>query len=51
MGSLKPAKPAKRRSGLLRMRLRPDRSARLARGPDVGDKRLQLLLAASNEKQ
>jgi hypothetical protein len=51
MAPFKPAKPAKRRGGLLRLRLRPDRSARVARAHDVGDKRLQLLLAASTEKQ
>jgi hypothetical protein len=51
MAPPKPANAAKRRSGLLRLRLRPDRSARVARGQDVGDKRLQLLLAASTEKQ
>jgi hypothetical protein len=43
-------KPGKRRSGLFRLRLRPDRNARAARGQDVGDKRLQLLLVASAEK-
>jgi hypothetical protein len=51
MASPKSGYPAKRRSGLLRLRLRPDRSARLARGQDVGDKRLKLLLAASTDKR
>jgi hypothetical protein len=50
MTQTKLSKPTKRRSGLLRLRLRPDRSGRAPRGPDVGDKRLQLLLGASSEK-
>jgi hypothetical protein len=47
MTQSKVAKLPKRRSGLLRLRLRPDRSARAARGPDVGEKRLQLLLTSN----
>jgi hypothetical protein len=50
MTPLKPVQRARRRSGLLRLRLRPDRSARVARGQDAGDKRLQSLLGASTEK-
>jgi hypothetical protein len=49
MTQSKLSKVPKRRSGLLRLRLRPDRSARAARGPDLGEKRLQLLLAANGK--
>jgi hypothetical protein len=51
MTQSKLSEPPKRRSGLLRLRLRPDRSPRVARGPDLGDKRLQLLLVASSGKE
>jgi hypothetical protein len=47
MSQAKPVKQAKRRGGLLRLRRAPLREERLARGPDLGDLRLQFLLGAT----
>lgn len=51
MSEVKSVKRPKRRGGLLRMRLRPDRSARLARDQEPADKRLQSLQAAFPERR